>query len=77
MQIDLYVYDADGKLQPLRRDCSLPVVPRIGETISLGTRKSRAKVMDVEYLLTPDEAEVLIGVILDSVPAGAETGPLR
>ena len=73
MQIDLYVYDAEGKLQPIVRDCPLPVVPRIGETISMGTRKSRARVKDVEYLLTEDQEEVLVGVILDGIPPGAVT----
>ena len=73
MQIDLYVYDAAGKLQPIVRECPLPIVPRIGETISFGTRSSRAKVADVEYLLTSAEDEVLVGVILDSVPMGLQT----
>ena len=34
MQIDLYVYDVAGKLQPIVRECPLPIVPRIGETRS-------------------------------------------
>lgn len=72
MQIDLYVYDASGKLQPIMRKCPLPVVPRIGETISLETRSSRAKVADVEYLLTSKEDEVLVGIVLESLPAGAQ-----
>ena len=73
MQIDLYVYDGDRKLQPIIRDCSLPVVPRIGESISIGTRKSPAQVKEIEYLLTDGEDEVLVGVILDAVPGGAAT----
>ena len=68
MQVNLYVYDGD-RLKPIRTECVLDVIPRIGETVSLGTRQSQAKVQDVEYLLPSGrDEEILVGVILDREP---------
>lgn len=71
MRIDLYVYDSDGRLKPIDIDCPLETVPRIGETVSIGTRQARAKVQEIEYLIPTQGEEVLVGVILDRTPGGA------
>ena len=68
VRIDLYIYDEQGRLQPLKVSRDLSVIPRVGETISLGSRQKRARVQDVEYLIPDDGRDVLVGVILDQDP---------
>lgn len=68
MQVNLYYSDKTGKLHPIEADCDLPLIPRIGETVSIGNRQARAKVIDIEYLIPRDHTEVLVGIILDRAP---------
>ena len=73
MQVNLYVYDGQGKLQPIETECDWPVIPRVGETVSIGNRRAHAKVIEVEYLLPADSPDMLVAVILDHHP-GEQAG---
>jgi hypothetical protein len=70
VQVNLYVQNVDGKLDPLKTDCDLPTIPRIGEAVSIGDRRTRARVKDVEYLLPHDSTEILVAIILEHEPSG-------
>lgn len=74
MKIDLAVEDESGRLLPVEGGAELDSIPRIGERICFGNRRTYAEVRRVEYLLPMGGGDPLIAVILDRVPAGQQAG---
>jgi hypothetical protein len=69
MQIGLFVRDEAGQLQPIDTPGQLPVIPRIGETISFMAGKLSAKVEAVDYRMPGTPGPALVAVILDRAPS--------
>jgi hypothetical protein len=75
VEIGLFVRDGSGQLVPIDSPGRLPIIPRIGETISFMTRRLSAKVEAVEYRMPGTPGEALVAVILDRAPSlDDETG---